>query len=799
MEDARRLFARVDRPNATIKIPGTEEGTPAIEQMLYEGVNINITLLFSLKAYRQVAEAYLRALERRAEEGKPIDNIHSVASFFVSRVDTEADKRLEQVIAEDPDSDRARKAANLRGKLAVANAKLAYQDFKEIFGSERFKKLQKLGARLQRPLWASTSTKNPAYSDTLYVDELIGPNTVQTLAPASIKAFSDHGTLAETVEKDLDDARRVFAELEEVGVSYDDITDTLVREGVASFAKSFESMLAGLGAKRQSFAEEAQKERMQALGDLANGVQQALDTLTKQDAAKRLGECDPTLWGGDADMQRSVRNRLGWVQVVDAMLAQAHAGYFAELAQDVRARDFEFTVLLGMGGSSLAPDVFSRMFGPEEDFPELIVLDTTDPDSIAKVEAKTIGRNTLFIVSTKSGTTVETMSLYRYFFERHEQDASRFIAITDPGTPLEKEARDKGFWKVFTNPADIGGRYSALSYFGLVPLATLGVDVEGFLSQAVTMLPVREAQHPGVWLGAVLGAAQKAGRDKLTLVTSLGWGPFADWLEQLIAESTGKHGTGIVPVIAESLFDVDRYGDDRLFAYFRGTDGGGEEDQLVDAIRKQGHPVVIIDVEGPESLGTEFVRWEVATAAAGLLLGINPFDEPNVQEAKDATNEVLMGTRDAPPEPMLPEQAIDRIVADVKPRGYLSILAYVARSDEMDAAVAELRNALWQRTGVATTVGFGPRYLHSTGQLHKGGPSEGAFLMIVDDPTIDIEIPGAAYTFGNLFAAQSAGDAITLAKHNLPVVRVKTEGRAMEIVGQLTALASSRQTSAADD
>lgn len=786
MEDARRLYAEVDRPNVMIKIPGTPEGLPAIEQMLYEGVNVNITLLFSLDAYRKVAEAYLRALERRAEEGKPVDNVHSVASFFVSRVDTEADKRLEKVIAEAQGSDRATKAEALRGKLAIANAKLAYQAFKEIFESERFRKLQEFGARVQRPLWASTSTKNPAYSDTLYVDELIGSRTVQTLAPASIEAFGDHGTLGHTLESDIDAARQVFADLKSIGVSYQEITDTITREGVDSFAKSFESLLGGLDDKRQRFAEELQQRRRECLGPLVSDVDALVQHLGEMNIAERLSSRDAALWGEDDGQQASISNRLGWLPVVEAMLGEARSGFFNEFAEDVRARDYEFVVLLGMGGSSLAPDVFTRMFGPTEEFPDLIVLDTTNPDTITRVEAEIMSRKALFIVSTKSGTTVETMSLYRYFYSIKGENGDNFIAITDPGTPLDAEAQEKGFWKIFRNPADIGGRYSSLSYFGLVAAAAMGVDVEEMLLRARRMLHLHDANHPGVWLGAVLGAAQKAGRDKLTIVSTLGWEPYADWLEQLIAESSGKRGTGVLPVIAESIFDTSSYGDDRLFVYFRGANEGSETDEFVEKLREAGHPIVEITVGGPLTLGREFVRWEIAIAVAGVLLGINPFDEPNVQEAKDATNAVLKGTSSDTPGDIAPQQAGEQIASMVKPGGYLAILAYVDPTDDVQAALAELRNALWSRTGVAVTIGVGPRYLHSTGQIHKGGPENGAFLMIVENPNTDIEIPEAEFTFADLFAAQSSGDAITLSRHGLPLARVVIRGGTIEQIQSIT-------------
>ncbi len=786
MVDARRLYARVNRPNVMIKIPGTVEGIPAIEQMLYEGLNINITLLFALEAYRNVMEAYLRALERRSEEGKAIDGIHSVASFFVSRVDTEADKRLEAIIANEPGSERAEKAAALRGKLAIANAKLAYVAFTETFESPRFQKLADLGARLQRPLWASTSTKNPEYPDTLYVDELIGPDTVQTLAPASIEAFGDHGKVGNTLQSNLDGAKAVFAGFEELGVSVDDITDTLVREGVSSFAKSFETLLAGLDEKRERFKQEASAARMAGLDGLAPAVTAALDELAEQGVARRLQDRDPSLWSDDTRQQNTIAQRLGWLPVVDAMAAEAQSGFFEDFANEIKSRGYEHAVLLGMGGSSLAPEVFSHTYGQQAGFPKLTVIDTTNPDTIKRIADNVRNKRTLFIVSTKSGTTVETMSLFRYFLQERGGDGSDFVAVTDPGTPLEAEARQAGFWRVFNNPSDIGGRYSALSYFGLVAAAAAGVDVERLLHRASIMLPIHDNDHPGIWLGAVMGAAQRAGRDKLTVIASPGWEPFGDWLEQLIAESTGKDGTGIVPVTGEPLAGPEAYGDDRLFVYFRGDEQADESDTAVAALRKAGHPVVQIEMDSPDALGREFVRWEIATAVAGGMMGINPFDEANVQEAKDATNAVLADPAVNVPTATPPDEAAGKLVEMVKPKGYLAILAYVDRTPEVEQALDELRDALRRRTGIATTLGYGPRYLHSTGQLHKGGPENGTFLQIVATPKTDIEIPGADYSFAQLFAAQSAGDAITLDRHGLAFVRVEA---GEDAVGTIRAIA----------
>jgi len=495
-------------------------------------------------------------------------------------------------------------------------------------------------------------------------------------------------------------------------------------------------------------------------------------------------------------VRASVETRLGWLPVVQTMLAEARAGEFEELAAAVRERGFTHAVLLGMGGSSLAPDVFARMLGAADGFPELIVLDTTNPDTIARV-AREVGDATLYIVSTKSGTTVETLSLYRYFFERSGGDGSRFVAITDPGTPLEREAGEKGFWKIFSNPADIGGRYSVLSFFGLVPLAVLGADVLGLLEHAASMLPIHDEQHPGVWLGAALGAAHHSGRDKLTLIADESWSPFADWLEQLIAESTGKQGTGILPVIAESLDDASGYGDDRFFVHFDAGEQGAAA-TLAEQLRQAGQPVVTIDVDGPLALGSEFVRWEVATAVAGHVLGINPFDEPNVQEAKDATNAVLKGAGAEGPPTTDATSAANTVAGLAKRGGYIAILAYLDATDAARAALESLRTDLWRQTGLAVTLGIGPRYLHSTGQLHKGGQETGAFLLLVGQPRQDLAIPGASYSFGDLFAAQSAGDAATLANHGLPLAVVDVGTDAVSGVRAVAGGARS-QPSPADD
>ena len=766
--EARRLFRRVNRPNVMIKVPGTPEGVPAIEQLLYEGLNINITLLFSLEAYRAVMDAYLHAMRRRLNEGKPVADIASVASFFVSRVDSEADRLLAEIAAE-ADTERAALANALMGTLAVANARLAYQAFKEVFTSDEFGQLAGRGVPLQRPLWASTSTKNPAYSDTLYVDELIGPNTVQTLAPASIDAFRDHGTVRPTVENDLDGALDVLRGFEELGLPYEVINAVLVREGVEKFADSFRALMQGLEDKRARFAADLEAERAAQLGILAGPTDRALERLAGEQAAERLMGGDASLWSSDKAVQTKIRERLGWLPVVHEMLQYADAGLFYSLADDVQTRGYRHAVLLGMGGSSLAPEVMAAILGRQPGFPELSVLDTTNPDAIAKVAMRADEEPTLFIVSSKSGTTIETKTLFHYFLEQRQGNGDDFIVITDPGSALEHEARRCKCWHVFTNRHDIGGRYSALSFFGLIPATVAGIDAEQLLWQAADLLPIHDERHPGIWLGAALAAAYHAGRDKLTLLSHNEWSAFGDWLDQLIAESTGKHGKGIVPVAREHLLAADQYGPDRIFAHLGVP--SGELAGLIGELAIREHPVL----SWPARLGRELLLWELATAVAGTLLEVNPFDEPNVQEAKDATNAVLRDPGTAQIASVSGEAAVELLADQARPGDYIALMAYVDHSPATVLALDKLRAALGRRTGLATTLGYGPRFLHSTGQLHKGGAPNGVFLQIVQHPAVDLDIPDETFTFRRLFAAQSAGDYLTLQKHGRRVVRVELD------------------------
>ena len=809
IEEARRLWMKVGRPNLLVKIPGTVEGLPAIEDCLAEGININVTLLFSVERYGKVIEAYLRALERRARDGRPLE-VASVASFFVSRVDTAADKLLEQKIAASKDEKAKGELESLLGKAAVANAKLAYELFEREFASKRFKALAKKGARVQRPLWASTSTKNPHYRDVMYVEPLIGPHTVNTMPPATIDAFRDHGVVKSTVAEGLKEAKGVLDRLERAGISLADVTRRLEEEGVKSFSDSFDSLMKGIASKREMLRAGAGLPYRASLGEGQKAFASAMEELKRKDFARRLAAKDPELWKSGPEHAKIIKNALGWLDAADVM--QGRAAELAAFAEEIRAAGFTHALVLGMGGSSLAPEVLRRTFGPRKGRPELLVLDTTDPAAVARLGDGLDCSKVLFIVASKSGGTIEPNSFLAYFWEKVKSKkgakaGENFVAITDPGTAMEKLAREKGFRRVFLNMADIGGRYSALSYFGMLPAALSGLDVRRFFERAEAMregssAAVPAEHNPGLWLGAVLGGLARQGRDKVTFACSPGLSSFGLWLEQLLAESTGKEGKGLVPVAGEPLADPSAYGKDRLFVAVALKNEAAALEPRLKALEAAGHPVARLTLDDAWDLGAEFLRWELATAAAGCLLGIDAFDQPNVQEAKDGTNALLSayassgrlseeppalvadargvtgGPEDAAAKP---EKVLADFAAQARPGDYLGLLAYVDPTPEAERWLAEAQAYLRDTLRIAVTAGFGPRYLHSTGQLHKGGPNKGLFIVVTSEAGADAPIPGQKWTFGVLEKAQALGDVAALKAKGRRVLRVhlrRSEGLA---------------------
>jgi transaldolase/glucose-6-phosphate isomerase len=805
IDEASRLFERVGRKNVMIKIPAAQEGLPAIEESIYRGININVTMIFSIENYVQVAEAFIKGLERRAAEGKSVDHIASVASFFVSRVDTAIDADLEYKARHAAGPEEKKRLEGLCGRAAVANAKLAYEKYKELFHGGRFAALKAKGAQVQRCLWASTGTKNPNYSDVLYVDNLIGPETVNTVPPATYTAIRDHGRVALTLEEGLDECRALIAELAEVGIDLKAVTEKLQRDGLAAFVGSFDTLAESIEAKRDALLSGINGRVEATLGKYADAVSAAIREAEKGDVMRRVWRKDAALWKSEEEHQKIIKNSLGWLNVADEMIGVEDE--LVAFAGRIRERGFAHVVLNGMGGSSLAPEVLRRTFGRQEGFPELLVLDSTDPDTVAEFREKIDPAKTLFVVSSKSGTTTEPLAFYRYWFGEvskvKENPGENFLAVTDPGTKMEADATRDKFKRVFLNPSDIGGRYSALSYFGMVPAALMGLDVRKLLDRAERVVHacsqvVPAAENPGARLGAIIGECAKAGRDKLTIVADPKVESFGLWVEQLIAESTGKEGKGVVPVAGEPLAAPSAYGDDRLFVSIAVGRPDSEVEAKLKALEAAGHPVVYRTLTDAYDLGEEFFLWEIATAVAGWRLSINPFDQPNVQESKDATRELLdaFGRQGSLQEqPVLASDGGLTVYADeaaraaieartvgdvlenhlkrVKPGDYVALLDYFEESEDAEGIVQQIRTHLRDATRCATTTGYGPRFLHSTGQLHKGGPDSGVFIQVTALDARDVEIPGEPFTFSTLKQAQALGDFRSLASRGRRAVRVE--------------------------
>ncbi|RPJ60705.1 MAG: bifunctional transaldolase/phosoglucose isomerase, partial [Acidobacteria bacterium] len=799
--ETRRLWNAVDRPNLMVKIPGTREGLPAIHQALYEGFNINITLLFSIENYQEVAEAFLTALERRVSEGRSVRSVASVASFFVSRIDSLVDQLLGERWSRARGVEERAQVAELFGKAAIANARLAYHAFREITASDRWQRLHDKGARPQRLLWASTSTKDPLYYDVRYVESLIGRDTVNTMPEQTAEAFARHGNVyPESLAADFEGARECFSRLAALGVDFDRVTAELQEGGVRKFIEPFDALMVSLADKRRHFL--GKKLNRQHLADLSQAnIKTAVKALDVRRFVARLYAKDGTLWSMEASAANQIQKRLGWLDSPQEFLERVEE--IQAVADLVRKEGFKHTVILGMGGSSLCPEVCAHAFGAARGWPELVVLDSTDPYAIAHLLSQIEPTRSLFVISSKSGNTIETISFYRYFYDtlagRSGIPGKSFLAITDPGTWLAKEAEAKRFRHCFLNPPDIPGRYSALSYFGLVPMALMGINIRTFLERA-TKLQISSGPglpavgNPPVELGALAAMEAKKGRDKVTFVISDTIGALGGWLEQLLAESTGKQGRGLIPVVGEPLGNPRVYGKDRLFVYISHAAADNKNyDKRVAALEKAGHPVIRVSLPDRMGLAEEFLRWEIAAATAASILRVNPFDEPNVGETTRNTTNLLgqwqqkgtfdIGRPGARNHDFLlygpasggrnsAEKLIKTFLDSIRPGDYFALLPYFRKTPARDHILEQMRVGLRDRAKIATTLAYGPRYLHSTGQLHKGGPNTGVFLLLTSDAEENLRIPGQEYDFATLQQAQALADFAALEEKGRRVLRI---------------------------
>jgi transaldolase/glucose-6-phosphate isomerase len=804
IEEARRLWKTVDRPNLMVKVPATPAGIPAIRTLIGDGLNINVTLLFAIPPYEAVVHAYIEGLEILAATGADISGSASVASFFVSRIDSLIDKKLDALIAKGAN---AAALDALRGKAAIANAKMAYERYKVLFSGPRWDALAAKGAQTQRLLWASTGTKNPSYPDTLYIDTLIGRDTVNTIPPATMDAFRDHGTaLADTVESDLDGAHATIAALTEAGVSIEQVGEELVIDGVKQFADAFDQLLGAVAMRRRKLFDGDLTTFELRLGD--SGIKAAFDTeieaWRRDGRIRKLWASDKTVWSGaDED------HWTGWLHNIELELASVSA--LEEFATEVKDSGCTDVVLLGMGGSSLGPEVLAETFGHRHGWPAFHMLDSTDPAQVQAVLDACPLKTTLVIVSSKSGSTLEPNIFMATFLDRMkaavgEAVASKhFVVVTDPGSKLEAAAKAHDFAHIFQGVKTIGGRYSVLSKFGLVPAAAIGLDLRASLEAAQRMVrscadDVPPAENPGLRLGVALGVcAKQFKRDKLTVIASPAIAALGGWLEQLIAESTGKQGHGIIPVADEKLASPDYYGADRFFVYLELADAPDTAQRnAVAAIEAAGHPVARILVRQPVDVWQEFFRWAMATAVAGSVIGINPFDQPDVEASKIATRalteEYEKTGKLATQTPIFQADGI-ALYADAANAAalgqhhslagylkahlgragagdYVGLLAYIQRDAAHTEVLQAARTEIRDRTHCATCLGFGPRFLHSTGQAYKGGPNSGVFLQITCDDPHDIQVPGAAYTFGVVKAAQAMGDLQVLEERGRRALRL---------------------------
>ena len=781
---ARRLWKSVSRPNLLVKVPATESGLTAIRELISEGINVNVTLLFGLERYREVVEAYLSGLETRLSLGKSIAGITSVASFFLSRIDLAVDPLLP------PGSESY-------SRTAIASAKIAFQDYRKFFGTDRFRALKAKGAATQRLLWASTSTKDPNDSDVKYVEALIGPETINTIPPETLNAYRDHGCPANRLETDLGAARELVDHLKRENVDLRAVTDRLEGEGVHKFRVSFDKLMTSIELKRRKNHDRVEADPCPLVENCGDEITIRIATFDQEDLANRLWKKDTALWKSDPTVRAMIGKSLGWLHIADKM--EDSLDDLRELVRDVRAAGFEHVVHMGMGGSSLAPLVFARTFTACDGL-GLTILDSTSPAKIKEIEESIPLGRTLFIVASKSGATAEPLAFADYFYEKvkllvGESAGSHFVAITDPNTPLMRSAESRDFRRIFPGAVDIGGRYSALSYFGLVPAALLGVNVGEILARAIEFAYAsaacpRGADSPAIVLGAVLGEMALQKKNKVTLLVDKPVEALGLWLEQLMAESTGKEGKGLIPIVNEPLGDISSYSNDRLFIHLKVENSGDEDlERAVTTLRKSGRPVVTLAMKGALDLGKEFFQWEFAVAVASSILGINAFDQPNVQESKENTDRLLsrISESESPEKPTLVAGALrfysslraesgtdllHQFLKTVHPGDYFALLAFLPEVPGSEGLLQRIRGKIRNRFRIATTLGYGPRYLHSTGQLHKGGAATGLFVQLTADVSVDVHVPGKSYTFGIFQAAQAQGDLDALRKHGRRVLRI---------------------------
>lgn len=799
--EIRHVSHLIDRYNVMVEVPATDVGIETIRALIADGVSINATHLFSPDTFERVARAYAEGLAEYIRSHSVWRTTPTaVASFSLSPIDAAVDALL-----------RAAGRADLTGRTAIAQAKVLYARYRDMLTSADWANLADKGARPLRPKWTRVTPRDFLYRPDHYVNQLVGPGTVMTFSPLTLNTFRQQAQVAETLTTGLDDARAHLAELAGLGIDLDAIAAELLQDHLAASERRFGALVEAVIDKRTEMDKEWRAYAMR-LGAAEGAIERGLQDLCRQQIVCRIWAHDHTVW---KPKPTEITNRLGWLHVMDAMAEQV--GRLSTFARQVMDDGYTQAMLLGMGGSSLAPELFQKTFGrasrpANAPIPslDLLVVDTTDADGIRAAEAAVDLTKTLFIVSTKSGGTVETLSAFKYFYNRlltqvgADRVGEHFIGITDPGSKIVAMAERYHFRDLFLNDPDIGGRYSALSYFGLVPAILVGADVVELLERASITAANASVCHCeaigdnlAARVGTTMGVLARSGRDKITFITSTPLASFGDWVEQLIAESLGKEGKGILPVVGEPLAPVVTYQPDRLFVHLR-LEGDKQHDDFVNRLAAAGHPTMTLRLKDRYDIGGQFFLWEMATAIAGHFMGINPFDQPNVEEAKAKARAIVAAYSDKGALPAgefaeLSAGSLSDFLAQARPGDYVSLQAYVQATPAVDAALQALRQAIHRRTGLATTTGIGPRFLHSTGQLHKGDRGNGLFIQFVSDAAEDVAIPDEAgadassMTFNVLKKAQALGDAQALRDNHRRVISFEVGTSAAQAIEELAA------------
>jgi len=805
--EVRRLFKAINRPNLMIKIPGRLTDLTTIEEVLFAGINVNVTMVYSPQNAVSVAGGYIRALERRLIAGLPVDKIASVLTFGLSGVDRLADQMLEgNVRSAQGRADVQRVSLNTRllGKVGIANAQSTYRRFRDLFQGERFSRLRNAGARLMQLIWADLTPTNPTYGAQYYIDELSAPDVILLVNQATL---ADH-TPEHTIEYHaLHTAHEVLHRLEEVGIDLERIGKQLQGDAEDLHTETYRKAIARVEGKRNLLFSGFMRRQSLVLGEPRPAVEAELKRLRLQKSITRMWARDASLWKVPPDKEALVANRLGWLTI--ASDGRIDRERLRALREESKAAGWKHLVLIGMGGSVITADVLAKTFGPQEGFPRLHLLDTVDPAAICAVEESIDPDKTIFVIASKSGTTLETQALQSYFHTKYSERP--FIVITDAGTSLEAWAQAIKCRHMILNPEDMAGAYLALSYFGMVPAALLGLDFERIMQAGTDMQiacanNVMGVNHPGLWLGTIMAVMADYGRNKLTLLTSPELAAIGDWTEQLIAESTGKEGKGVIPVTGATPGMPHDYDDDRLFVYLRLDDSPNNPDDAVRMLREAGNPFVTLDLRDKFDIGAEFFRWQYAACAAAISLGVNPFDEPNMAESQYAALrrlDIYKQSGELPEEtPVIVEDAVRLYAADgmaqllhdlrsqhnyeatplegliaafvglARSGQYVALMPYLNPSPENMEIFHELRRRMRHIFKRAVTVGFGPRCLHITGQLDKGGPNLGLYLQFTADDSADLSTPAFPYPFGVLKAANAAGDLEVLAARGRRVIRI---------------------------